>query len=110
MRAAAQRPNLRMEEENYGTVRAFDPQTGKWKWEYKMSDLTDAGILTTASDVLFTGGREGYFFALDARTGSLLWKIQLGGPIQNGPMTYSVNGRQHVAVSASNSLFVFGLR
>jgi len=110
MRAAAQRPNLRMEEENFGTVRAFDPQTGTWKWEYKMSDLTDAGILTTASDVLFTGGREGYFFALDARTGSLLWKIQLGGPIQNGPMTYSVNGRQHVAVSASNSLFVFGLR
>lgn len=107
---AAQRPNLRMEEENYGTVRAFDPQTGKWKWEYKMSDLTDAGILTTASDLLFTGGREGYFFALDARNGSLLWKIQLGGPIQNGPMTYSVNGRQHVAVSASNSLFVFGLR
>jgi alcohol dehydrogenase (cytochrome c) len=106
---AIQRPNLRKEEENYGTVRAFDPQTGKWKWEYKMTDLTDAGILTTASDVLFTGGREGYFFALDARTGSLLWKIQLGGPIQNGPMTYSVDGRQYVAVSASNSLFVFGL-
>jgi alcohol dehydrogenase (cytochrome c) len=107
---AVQRPNLRMEEENYGTVRAFDPQTGKWKWEYKMSDLTDAGILTTASDVLFTGGREGYFFALNARDGELLWKIQLGGPIQNGPMTYAVQGRQYVAVSASNSLFVFGLR
>ncbi|MGE0404859.1 MAG: pyrroloquinoline quinone-dependent dehydrogenase [Candidatus Korobacteraceae bacterium] len=107
---AVQQPNLRMEEENYGTVRAFDPQTGKWKWEYKMTDVTDAGILTTASDVLFTGGREGYFFALDARSGSLLWKIQLGGPIQNGPMTYSVNGKQYVAVSASNSLFVFGLR
>jgi alcohol dehydrogenase (cytochrome c) len=107
---AVQRPNLRMEDENYGTVRAFDPQTGKWKWEYKMSDLTDAGILTTASDVLFSGGREGYFFALDARNGTLLWKIQLGGPVQNGPMTYSVNGKQYVAVSASNSLFVFGLR
>jgi alcohol dehydrogenase (cytochrome c) len=107
---AQQRPNFRKEEENFGTVRAFDPQTGKWKWEYKMSDLTDAGILTTASDVLFSGGREGFFFALDARDGSLLWKIQLGGPIQNGPMTYSVNGRQYVAASASNSLFVFGLR
>jgi alcohol dehydrogenase (cytochrome c) len=106
---AIQRPNLRREDENYGTVRAFDPQTGKWKWEYKMADLTDAGILTTASDVLFTGGREGYFFALDARSGALLWRIQLGGPIQNGPMTYSVGGRQYVAVSASNSLFVFGL-
>jgi alcohol dehydrogenase (cytochrome c) len=105
-----QRTNLRMEEENYGTLRAFDPQTGKWKWEYKMSDLTDAGILTTATDVLFSGGREGYFFALDATNGSLLWKVQLGGAIQNGPMTYSVNGKQYVAVSASTSLFVFGLR
>ena len=107
---AVQRPNLRKEEENFGTVRAFDPQTGTWRWEYKQTDLTDAGILTTATDLLFTGGREGYFFALDARNGSLLWKIQLGGPTQNGPMSYGVNGRQYVAVSASNSLFVFGLR
>ena len=107
---AVQRPNLRKEEENFGTVRAFDPQTGTWRWEYKQTDLTDAGILTTATDLLFTGGREGYFFALDARNGSLLWKIQLGGPTQNGPMSYAVNGRQYVAVSASNSLFVFGLR
>jgi alcohol dehydrogenase (cytochrome c) len=107
---AIQRPNLRKEEENFGTVRAFDPQTGKWRWEYKQSDLTDAGILTTATDVLFTGGREGYFFALDARTGALLWRAQLGGPTQNGPMTYAVNGKQYVAVTASTSLFVFGLR
>ena len=107
---AVQRPNLRKEEENFGTVRAFDPQTGKWRWEYKQTDLTDAGILTTAADLLFTGGREGYFFALDARNGSLLWKIQLGGPTQNGPVSYAIDGKQYVAVSASNSLFVFGLR
>jgi hypothetical protein len=39
-----------------------------------MSEPTDAGVLTTATDVLFSGGREGYFFALDARDGKLLWK------------------------------------
>ena len=39
-----------------------------------MADVTEAGILTTASDVLFSGGHEGYFFALDARNGKLLWK------------------------------------
>ena len=44
-----------------------------------MFDVTDGGILTTASDLLFTGGREGYFHALDARTGTLLWKASLGG-------------------------------
>ena len=107
---AVQRPNLRKEEENFGTVRAFDPQTGTWRWEYKQTDLTDAGILTTATDLLFTGGREGYFFALDARTGALLWRSMLGGQIASGPMAYALNGRQYVAVCAGNNMFVFALR
>ena len=75
-----------------------------------MADFTDAGILTTASDLLFSGGREGYFFALDARDGTLLWKFTVGGAVQSGPMTYAVNGRQYVAVDAGNSLFVWALR
>jgi alcohol dehydrogenase (cytochrome c) len=106
------RPTLTRLEENegYGAVRAVDPKTGQMKWEFKMSDVTDAGVLTTASDVLFTGGREGYFFAMDARNGELLWKATVGGQVQSGPMTYSVNGRQYVAVAAGNSLFCFALR
>ena len=75
-----------------------------------MTDVTDSGILTTASDLLFTGGREGYFHALDARTGTLLWKTTLGGQIAAGPMTYQVDGKQYVAIAAGHSLFVFGLR
>jgi glucose dehydrogenase len=59
---------------------------------------------------LFTGGREGYFHALDARTGSLLWKVNLGGQIVNGPMTYQVDGKQYVAVISGNSLLTFALR
>jgi alcohol dehydrogenase (cytochrome c) len=97
-------------EEGYGAIRAIDPATGDRKWEYKMTDVTDSGILTTASDVLFTGGREGYFMALDARTGSLLWKASVGGQVSAGPMTYSVNGKQYVAIAAGHSLFVYGLR
>ena len=87
----------------------IDPKTGEKKWEFKMADVTDAGILTTASDLLFSGGREGYFFALDARIGELLWKGSVGGAIASGPMTYSVGGKQYVAVSAGSSLFVFAL-
>jgi alcohol dehydrogenase (cytochrome c) len=64
--------NTRKDNEGYGAVRAIDPQTGERKWEFKMNDVTDAGILTTASDLLFSGGREGYFYALDARNGELL--------------------------------------
>ncbi len=102
--------NFRKEDEGYGAVRAIDPRTGERKWEFKMTDVTDAGILTTASDLLFSGGREGYFYALDARTGAVLWKANLGGAVASGPMTYSIGGRQYVAVAAGNALFSFALR
>jgi alcohol dehydrogenase (cytochrome c) len=94
----------------HGAVIAIDPHTGQHKWKFDQYDVSDSGILTTATDLLFTGGREGYFHALDARTGALLWKASLGGQIVNGPMSYAVDGKQYVAVISGNSLIVFGLR
>jgi alcohol dehydrogenase (cytochrome c) len=79
-------------------------------WKFEMTDVTDSGILTTASDLLFTGGREGYFQALNARTGKLLWKANLGGQMVNGPIAYEVDGRQYVATIAGLNLVVFALR
>ena len=93
-----------------GAVIALDPATGEERWKYEMTDVTSSGVLTTATDVLFTGGREGYFHALDAREGNLLWKATLGGMIANGPISYAVDGEQFVAVAAGNGLFVFALR
>ncbi len=102
--------NRRRPEEGYGGIQAIDPKTGDKKWEYKMADVVDAGVLTTATDLLFSGGREAYALALDARTGALLWKASVGGSISNGPMTYMLNGRQYVAFAAGSSLFVYALR
>ena len=102
--------NSRSENSGFGVVRAMDPKTGERKWEFKMTEMTDSGILTTASDLLFTGNREGYFMALNARDGTLLWKVLLGSHVSSGPMSYSVNGKQYVAVAAGSGLFVFGLR
>ena len=93
-----------------GAVIAIDPQTGQKKWTFKQFDVTDSGNLTTATDLLFTGGREGYFYALDARTGAELWKASLGGQIANGPITYAVDGKQYVSVISGNSLITFALR
>ncbi len=92
-----------------GAVIAIDVLTGEQKWHFSMTDVTESGILTTASDLPFTGGREGYFQVLDARNGSLLWKTNLGAGIMNGPITYQVDGRQYVAVIAGLSLSVFGV-
>lgn len=101
--------NARTQQEGYGAVRALDPRTLDLKWEFKMSDTTWAGVLTTGSDLLFSGGKEGYFYALNARSGALLWRIPLGGQINNGPMTYAINGKQYVAVAAGSALFTFAL-
>jgi alcohol dehydrogenase (cytochrome c) len=109
---ATKRPpiNVWTEAAGHGAVIAIDPRTGEKKWKFPMTDTSDSGLLTTASDLLFTGGREGYFQALDARTGALLWKTILGGPIVSGPMTYQADGKQFVAVAAGHSLFAFSLR
>jgi alcohol dehydrogenase (cytochrome c) len=96
---------------SHGAVIALDPNTGERKWTFPMYDLTDAGILTTASDLLFTGGREGFFQALDARTGALLWKSNLGSvQIYSAPITYQVDGKQFVSIIAGNVLAAFALR
>ena len=102
-------PAYRTEDEGYGAVRALDPQTGRKKWEFKMVDYTESGILTTETDLLFSGGREGHFYALDARDGTPLWNVNLGGNIASGPISYAVDGRQYVAVCAEGALYVFGL-
>ena len=67
-------------------------------------------VADAALAFVFGGGREGYFFALDSRSGSLLWKVNLGGQVNSGPMSYAVNGRQYIGVAAGQSLFSFALR
>ena len=101
--------NTWTESAGHGAVVALDPKTGDRKWTFAMTDVTDAGILTTASDLLFTGGREGYFQALDARTGALLWKLNLGAAINSGPVSYRVGTKQYVSVVSGLSLSVFAL-
>src|SRR5262252_8330709 len=102
--------NTWTEAAGHGAIIALDPNTGQKKWKFTMTDVTDSGILTTATDLLFAGGREGYFHAFDARTGAVLWKTSLGGQIDSGPMTFQVEGKQYVTVAAGHSLFTFALR
>jgi len=93
-----------------GAVIAVDPRTGERKWKFDQFDVTDSGLLTTASDLLFTGGREGYFYALDAQSGAMLWKASLGGQVVAAPITFEVDGRQYVSVISGHTLVTFGLR
>jgi alcohol dehydrogenase (cytochrome c) len=96
-------------EGGYGAVRALDPTTGKRMWEYRMSDVSDSGLLTTPTDLLFSGNREGHFFALNARDGKLLWTRYLGGQVASSPITWSVLGKQYVSIASGHAVFTFGL-
>ncbi len=97
------------EEDGYGAIRALNPLTGEKVWEFSMTDVTDSGILTTASNVLFSGSREGYFYALDATNGEMLWERYLGGQIAASPITFEVKGKQYVTVASGHAIFTFAL-
>jgi glucose dehydrogenase len=104
------RANQRSPQTGYGAIEAVDVQSGTIKWQFKMTDVTDSGVLTTASGLVFAGGREGYFYALNASTGAVLWKAMIGGQVAAGPITYMVGGKQYVSVPAGNAVFTFSLR
>jgi outer membrane protein assembly factor BamB len=91
-------------------VAAISPDTGTQKWRFDMYDVNRSGILTTASDLVFVGGTEGYFQALDARSGALLWKVNLGGDVVAAPIAYQIDGKEYISIAAGNGLFVFALR
>ena len=92
-----------------GSVQALEVETGKRKWEFKLQSPPWAGLLSTAGDVVFGGSSEGYFFALDAIAGTPLWRFPTGGAIYANPITFLVDGKQHVTIAAGTALFAFAL-
>jgi alcohol dehydrogenase (cytochrome c) len=96
--------------EHYGVIKAIDPLTGKIAWQFPLHSAPSGGVLSTAGGLVFSGNREGFFFALDARTGKPLWRFQTGGLIWSNPLSFEIDGRQHVAIPAGQAIFVFDLR
>ncbi len=95
--------------EHRGVVKALDALTGATRWTFDMFAAPSAGLLSTAGGLLFTGNREGHFFALDANTGELVWRFQTGGAIGANPVSFAIDGRQHVAIVSGHAIFVFAL-
>ena len=95
--------------EYYGAVRAFQPETGGIRWEFRYPAPSMEGLLSTAGGLVFGGTEHGDFFALDAATGEHRWEFQTGGAVRAAPVTYLSEGKQQVAIAAGHSLFVFAL-
>lgn len=98
-------------EDQFSAVAAIDPKTGERKWTFRMNvPQTEGGVLTTAGNLAFAGGRDGQFVALDARDGKKLWETNLGPSVSAGPMSFQVNGKQYIVIQGGSALFAFGLR
>jgi alcohol dehydrogenase (cytochrome c) len=88
----------RSTEKRYGSMKAIDPTTGETKAAIKFPYLPYSGVLATAGNVVFTGHLDGTFAAYDAKTLQEVWSFNVGSGINAPAITYSVNGKQYVAV------------
>lgn len=93
-----------------GALRALDPTTGGRKWQFEYPTPATAGLLTTASGLIFSGDAEGNFLALDSKSGKLLWRHQMGSALHGtSAVTYMLDGRQQVLVPAGTTLTAWAL-
>ncbi len=82
-----------------GAVIAWDAATGKIVWSDKERFSAWSGTLVTATDLVFYGTLEGYLKAVDAKTGTELWRFKTPSGIIGNPMTYiGPDGKQYVAI------------
>lgn len=93
-------------------LRALNVETGEVVWEIPQVGAPEAnysGVLSTAGGVLFYGETGGGFAAVDARSGKTLWHFETNAQWKASPMTYTVNGRQYVAIASGGNILAFAL-
>jgi alcohol dehydrogenase (cytochrome c) len=89
-------------------LQAIDYKTGKIRWSHKWEgNAARSGVVSTAGNVVFTGGASNDLVALDATTGQALWHSILNTAISNGPITYELDGRQYVVAAAGDTVWTF---
>jgi alcohol dehydrogenase (cytochrome c) len=106
-------------EKQWGRLAAVDVDTGKMAWKFDTEQPLIGGALATAGDLVFYGEGNGLFRALHAKTGKLLWEYNCGAGANAMPVSYSVKGRQYIAMGCGgntqidfkrgNSMVVFAL-
>ncbi|HSB23958.1 MAG TPA: PQQ-dependent dehydrogenase, methanol/ethanol family [Burkholderiaceae bacterium] len=106
-------------EKQWGRLAAVNVDTGKMAWKVDTEQPLIGGVLATAGDLVFNGEGNGWFSAFDATDGKKLWSFNCGAGVNAPAVSYTVDGKQYVAVAAGgntqldfkrgNSVFVFAL-
>jgi alcohol dehydrogenase (cytochrome c) len=94
-------------EDMAGSVSAFNA-SGEEVWRWRNDLPMCASVLTTAGDLVFAGTPSGTFVALDAQSGEMLWQFNCGSGHHSSPCTYSIDGKQYIAVPVGWGAWVEG--
>jgi alcohol dehydrogenase (cytochrome c) len=93
-------------------LRAIDIQTGEIAWELPEVSgpiTASAGVISTASGLVFFGENSGAFMAADAADGKPLWQFQTNHVWKSSPMTYMFDNKQYIAVAVGQDIVAFAL-
>ena len=90
-------------EKQYGLLSAVNVDTGEIAWQNKVDFPLLGGSVSTAGGVTFVGEGNGFFDAVDTKSGKMLWQFQTGAGVNAAPMVYAVGGVEYVAIAAGGS-------
>jgi alcohol dehydrogenase (cytochrome c) len=90
-------------ERQWGRLAAVNIDTGKLAWKFDTAEPLIGGALATAGNLVFYGEGNGLFRALDARSGKPLWQFNCGAGANAMPVSYSVAGKQYVAMGCGGN-------
>lgn len=93
------------------SLRAVDIQSGSTRWELPQAagPPVSAGVISTASGLVFFGENGGAFVAVDGSNGKVLWQFATNHAFTSSPMTYMFDNKQYIAVAAGLSIIAFAL-
>lgn len=86
-----------------GEILAVSIPDGEVAWRYRSRAIVNTATLTTAGGLVFAGDWDRYVYALDSESGEKLWQSRVTTSAQGFPMSYSVDGKQYVAIPAASS-------